>query len=137
MRIVCSIDELLRLPLDRRVNGLGPREPLQLEIPQLMRRDQIRAQSRLNRLQSRCGCLAGALALVASLAFGALYVHASSGGAFSWRLAWQSLLALLGAFVIGFIAKMLTLAITRWQFARECRRQYFALSGQRWSGNRT
>jgi hypothetical protein len=137
MKIVSSVDDLLNLPRDRRVNGMGPREPLQLNIPNLRRCDQIHAQSRLNRLQSRCGCMVGALALLASLVAGALHIYASGDATLSWRFAWLSLVTLFGAFVIGFVAKMLTLAVTRWQFARECRTQYLALSGQSRSRSQT
>ena len=127
MRIICSIEELLQLPRDRRVNGMGPREPIQLEIPGLARRDQIRVQQRLNRLQSRCGCATGAVMLLASVVVGGLRVYGRYGAAPSWSLLWESLAVLVAAFVIGFVSKMGVLAVTRWQFAYECRVQSRAL----------
>jgi hypothetical protein len=120
LRVIRSIDELLLLPSDRRVNGMGPREPIQLEIPGLARHAQIRAQQRLNRLQSRCGCVAGAVAMLASVALGALRVYTRHAGPPSWNLLWESLAVLVAAFTIGFVAKMSVLAVTRWQFAYEC-----------------
>ena len=122
-----SFDELLRLPRDPRVNGFGARLPIRLEIPNLPRHGQIRAQRPLNRLQSRCGCVAGTVALLASLAAGAVLVYGRNADGLSWRLVLEAAAALIAAFVIGFAAKMLTLAATRWQFARECRVQHHAL----------
>ena len=130
MRIVNSLDDLLRLPRDRYVNGFGVRTAVQLEIPTLARHALIRAQRPLNRLQSRCGCVAGAIAMLASLAIGAVQVYIRNAGTLSWHAATQFAVALLAAFVFGFAVKMITLAATRWQFARECRVQYRALARQ-------
>ncbi len=126
MRIVRSIDELLRLSRDPAVNGIARRARVQLEIPQLTRHQQIAAQSRLNRMQSRCGCNAGAIALLATLVVGGMQVNAGTGG-LSWRFASQSAGVLVAAFCIGFVAKFATLAVTRWQFAYECRVQHRTL----------
>ncbi len=128
MRIVSSLDELLLLPGDRRVNGMGPRLALQLEIGHLPRRELLRAQQRLNRLQQRCGCVAGAAGMFVALLVGGYFIVERNAGAFSWRWLTEPLLLVLAAFTLGFIAKMLALAITRWQFARECRRQHQQLS---------
>jgi hypothetical protein len=130
LRIVTSLDDLLRLPDDRRVNGFGTRMAVRLEIPTLSRHALIRAQRPLNRLQSRCGCAAGSIAMLASLAVGAARVYSQDPGAFSWRMAAQFAAVLLAAFLAGFVAKMTTLAATRWQFARECRAQYRVLMRQ-------
>ena len=124
MRVVNSLDELLRLPRDPRVNGFGARARLQLEIPELTRHVLMRTQESLNKLQSRCGCLAAGIVTLGTLIYGvALAVQRNS--------AWVSLqalgdiaLVLLSACVFGFIAKMGTLAITRWQFAHRCRAQH-------------
>jgi hypothetical protein len=128
LKIVTSVDELLRLPRDRRINGMGPRQPIQLQIPSLSQHSQIRAQALLSRFQSRCGCAAGALVMLVSLVVGIMQVYDRNGVALSWPVLWESAVVLLAAFVIGFVAKMLTLAFTRWQFARECRVQYLKLT---------
>jgi len=47
MRVVRSLDELPRLPSDRRVNGFRGRVPLALEIPEDARPAQLRAQDSL------------------------------------------------------------------------------------------
>ena len=129
MRIVRSLDDLLRLPRDRCVNGFGARMAVQLEILEVSRHSLINAQRLLNRLQSRCGCVAGAIAMLATLAVGASYVYAQNAETLSWRMLPQAGAVLLAAFVVGFAAKMATLATTRWQFARACRTQHRALSG--------
>lgn len=129
MRVIRSIEELLRLPGDRHVNGLGPREPIQLEIPGLARHPQVRAQQRLNRLQSRCGCATGAVAMLLSLVAGAMQVYGRHAATLSWILLWESLAVLVAAFAIGFAAKVGVLVLTRWQFAYECRVQFRALQG--------
>jgi hypothetical protein len=130
LRIVNSLDDLLRLPRDRYVNGFGARMAVQLEIPTLARHALIRAQRPLNRLQSRCGCVAGAIAMLASLAIGSAQVYISNAGTLSWHAVTQFSAVLLAAFVFGFAAKMITLIATRWQFAHECRVQYRALTRQ-------
>ncbi|QSR85327.1 hypothetical protein [Methylacidimicrobium sp. B4] len=53
MRIVRSLEELLELPRDRCVKGMGPREPLPLEIPNPRRCDPMRTRLRFPRVQSR------------------------------------------------------------------------------------
>jgi len=128
MRIVNSLDDLLRLPRDRYVNGFSARMAVRLEIPKVSRHSLIKAQRMLNRLQSRCGCVAGAIALLATLAVGASYVYAQNAETLSWRVLPQAGAVLLAAFVTGFAAKVATLAATRWQFACACRAQHRALS---------
>ena len=128
MRIVSSLEELLHLPRDRYVNGFGARMAVQLEIPGISRHALIHPQQRLNRLQLRCGCLAGAMALLATLAAGATYVYTQNASLISWHVLSQTGAVLLAAFVIGFVAKMAALTVTRWQFAHACRAQHHALS---------
>jgi hypothetical protein len=130
LRIVNSLDDLLHLPRDRYVNGYGARMTVQLEIPALSRHALIRAQRLLNRLQSRCGCVAGAIAMLASLAIGTAQVYIRNAGTLSWHVVTQTAAVLLVAFVFGFAVKMITLIATRWQFAHECRVQYRALARQ-------
>lgn len=124
MRVINSLDELLRLPRDPRVNGFGVRVPLRLEIPELTRHALLRAQGALNRLQSRCGCLAGALATLATLALGVRWLWRSELDWTSWAAVRALGLLVVAAFIAGFIGKFTTLVITRWQFAHRCRRQH-------------
>jgi uncharacterized integral membrane protein len=128
MRVVNSLDELLRLPRDRRVNGFGAREPLQLEIPTLARAALIRAQGALNDLQERCGCLAGAAAMFVVLVFGVIEVFQRNVSLLAWRAISELGIVLVAAFVLGFVGKMAALAITRWQFAHRCRLEHRTLS---------
>ncbi len=124
MRVINSLDELLRLPRDPRVNGFGARAALRLEIPELTRHALLRAQGTLNRLQSRCGCLAGALATLITLGVGVRWLWRSDLDWTSWAAVRALVLLVAAAFIAGFTAKFTTLAITRWQFARRCRRQH-------------
>lgn len=124
MRVINSLDELLRLPRDPRVNGFGARVPLRLEIPELTRHGLLRTQGTLNRLQSRCGCLAGALATLATLIAGITWLWRRDIDWLSWAALRGFALTFAAAFVAGLIAKFATLAITRWQFARRCRKQH-------------
>ena len=121
MRIVSSLDQLVALPRDRSVNGYGARTPLRLEIPAVTRHSLLRAERALNRLQSRCGCMAGAIVTLIALGAGAIDLVRSVALAWSWDLPIRALLVLAGAFLLGLAAKLLTLAATRWQFARACR----------------
>lgn len=127
MRIVNSLDELLRLPRDPRVNGLGARTRVQLEIPGLTRHALLHAQGSLNTLQARCGCFAGGLVTLGALIYGCSYVVRHQATLFSFGALRGLGITLLAAFFAGFIAKFLTLAITRWQFAWRCRAQHRAL----------
>jgi len=120
MRIVSSLDQLANLPRDRTVNGFGSRTPLRLEIPAVARHSLLRAERALNRLQSRCGCMAGAIVTLIALGAGAVDLVRSGALAWSWDLPVRALLVLAGAFLLGLMAKIFTLAATRWQFARAC-----------------
>lgn len=123
MRTVSSLEQLAMLPRDRAVNGFVRRTPLRLEIPHVARHGLLRAERALNRLQARCGCVAGGLATLAALAAG-IVVLADGGLDWSWRLPLQVAAWLGLAFIAGLAGKFLVLALTRWQFARTCRVQH-------------
>jgi hypothetical protein len=120
MRIVSSLDQLANLPRDRTVNGFGSRAPLRLEIPAVTRHSLLRAERALNRLQSRCGCMAGAIATLIAIGAGTFDLFRSGSLAWSWDLPVRVLLVLTAAFLLGLAAKFVTLVATRWQFARAC-----------------
>lgn len=96
MRIVSSLDDLLRLPRDRYVNGFGARMVVQLEIPGFARHVLLHAQRSLNRLQSRCGCMAGAIAMLVTLTSGAVQVYSQNAATFSWSVMTQFAVAKAG-----------------------------------------
>ena len=128
MRIVTSLDELLSLPRDGRVNGFAERQPVRLAIAGLPLHRLLGAQAGLDRLQKRCGCLSGGVAMLACLASGGAGLAIEAPGPGGAAL-WLRLLGLVAAaFVAGLAAKLLTLALTRWQFARLCRRQHRQLA---------
>jgi hypothetical protein len=130
MRIVNSLDELLRLPADARVNGYRVREPLRLEIPALARVALASAQDALNRLQERCGCIAGAGAMFATLLVGVAKVFQRNPSLLTWRAFSEFFAVLVVSFALGSVAKLAALAVTRWQFAYRCRVQHYLLSMQ-------
>jgi hypothetical protein len=134
MRIVSSLDQLAALPRDRTVNGFGSRMPLRLEIPAVARHSLLRSERALNRLQSRCGCMAGAIATLTALGAGAVDLFRSGAPAWSWDLPARVLLVLAAAFLLGLAAKLVTLVATRWQFARACRLHVRALAGDAGGG---
>ena len=121
MRDIISLDELLKLPRDSRVNGFGFRTPVRLEIPGFSRHLQIRAQESLNALRTRCGCIAGGV--VTSMAVIAAVVLPLQWNAtwLSWLTLREIALGLIAAFFAGLLAKLGTLVITRWQYAHRCR----------------
>ena len=123
MRIVSSLEQLAALPRDRRVNGYASRTRLRLEIPAVARHALLRAETALNRLQSRCGCMAGAIATMAALGAGTFALLREDALVWSWRFPARLLLVVAGAFVLGLLVKFLALAATRWQFAYACRAQ--------------
>ena len=124
MRVVNSLDELLRLPRDPRVNGFGARTRVRLEIPELTRHALLRTQNSLNRLQSRCGCVAGGVVTLGMLVYGVIFAFQRNATWLSLHLLADLAMVLLVAFVSGFAAKMATLAVTRWQFTLRCRAQH-------------
>ena len=128
MRVVNTLDELLQLPRDARVNGFRARELLQLEIPALTRHALAGAQDSLNSLQEREGALAGAGVMFFALIAGVLKVFYLNTSMLSWLAVGELFIVLVVSFDLGFIAKLGALAFTRWQFARRCRAQHHMLS---------
>ena len=128
MRVVNSLDDLLQLPRDARVNGFRARELLQLEIPALTRHALIGAQDALNSLQERGGALAAAGVMLLTMTFGVIKVFARNPSMFTWRAIGELIVVLAISFCIGTVAKLAALAFTRWQFAYRCRAQHRMLS---------
>ena len=128
MRIVHSLDELLELPREPAVNGYGAREALRLEIPKLATDATTRAQESLNSLQERCGSLAAAGVMLLMLIAGVFSLFQRNATIFSFRALAELAVVLVISFCFGALAKMVTLSVTRWQFARRCREQYEELS---------
>lgn len=128
MRIVHTLDELLELPRDERVNGFGRREALQLEIPTLTVHALTDAQDALNSLQERGGSLAAAGIMLLALITGVINVFMRNPSIFSGRALLELAAVLVISFGLGAAGKMAALAFTRWQFARRCREQYDELS---------
>ena len=128
MRVVNSLDELLQLPRDRSVNGLHRRSPVQLAIPDLTRHALTGAQEALNSLQERGGTIAAATAMFIALIAGVIKVCVTNPSMLSTR-AFAELAVVLGiSFGIGALARVVALAVTRWQFGYRCRTQYRVLS---------
>jgi hypothetical protein len=120
--VVRSIADLRKLPRDRRVNGLLARSRLAVRVPGLRVSDQLRLEAVLNRYQSRCGCTAGAACFLGALVAGGVYVMSTSGGFLSFGFLKDAAAVLAAAFVLGFLAKLVALQVTRWQFSAACRR---------------
>jgi hypothetical protein len=130
MRIVHSLDELLILPRDSRVNGLRSRAEVRLEIPDIARPELVRAQDSLNELQERRGALAGAGVMLELLIAGVIEVMQRHASLLSWRAAAELFGVLALAFALGFIARLASCAYTRRQFGRRCLELHRALAGQ-------
>jgi hypothetical protein len=128
MRVVNSLEDLLQLPRDSRVNGFRARELLQLEIPALTRHALIGAQDALNSLQERGGALAAAGVMLLTMTFGVINVFYRNASMFSWRAIGELVIVLAVSFGIGAFARLAALAFTRWQFAYRCRAQHRMLS---------
>ena len=128
MRIVHSLDELLELPREPGVNGFRAREPLRLEIPRLASDVSTRAQDSLNSLQERCGSLAASGVMFLALVAGVFKVFHRNPTLLSWQALSELAAVLVISFFLGALAKMVALAITRWQFARRCQEHYEKLS---------
>lgn len=128
VRVINSLDELLHLPRDSRVNGLGRRAPVRLEIPGQPRHALIRAQESLNALRNRCGCIAGGI--VTTLATVAAVVLPLQRNAqwFSLPTLRDIALGLIVAVFAGLAAKLATLFVTRWEFALRCRIHHHRLA---------
>jgi hypothetical protein len=128
MRVVSSLDDLLQLPRDSRVNGFRARELLQLEIPALTRHALTGAQDALNNLQERGGALAAAVAMLFAMTAGIANVFYRNSMQFTLRAIGEILAVIAISFCIGAGAKLAALAFTRWQFAYRCRAQHRMLS---------
>jgi hypothetical protein len=128
MRVVNSLDDLLQLPRDSRVNGFRARELLQLEIPALTRHALIGAQDALNSLQERGGAMAAAAVMLLAMTFGVISVFQRNPSMFSWRAIGELIVVVGISFCIGTVARLGALAFTRLQFAYRCRAQHRMLS---------
>jgi len=128
MRVVSSLDDLLQLPRDSRVNGFRARELLQLEIPALTRHALTGAQDALNSLQERGGALAAAIAMLLVMTAGIASVFYRHSMQFTLRAIVELVAVVAVSFCIGAAAKLAALAFTRWQFAYRCRAQHRMLS---------
>ena len=131
MRTVHSLDELLILPSDRRVNGYRVRAAVRLDIPHVARPALAEAQDALNELQERGGSLAGAVCMLATLVYGVVLVMQRHDSLWSLRAGGELLAAIGLSFTIGFVARFASSVHTRWQFRRRCRELHRALSGSR------
>lgn len=128
MRIVHSLDELLILPRDRRVNGLRARTEVRLEIPDIERPALARAQDALNQLQERGGALTGALVMLLLLVLGVIEVLQRHESLLTLRAGAELVAVLALSFALGFVARLASCAYTRWQFGKVCREQHRALA---------
>ena len=131
MRTVHSLAELLLLPRDPRVNGFRTRAGVRLEIPDVERSAQMRAQDALNELQEGSGAMAGAVCMLATLIYGVVQVIQREESLFGLRAAGELVIVLGVAFTLGFVARLAACAFTRLQFARRCRALHHALAGER------
>lgn len=127
MRVVNSLDELLALPNDRRVNGFRKRIPVRLDIPAVTKPVLVRAQYALNDLQERCGSLGAAGFMFVTLLYGVMQVFQRNASLLTMRAALELGAVLAISFAAGALGKYLCMAVTRWQFARRCRAQHRAL----------
>ena len=128
MRIVHSLDELLELPREPGVNGFRAREPLRLEIPRISSDVSTLAQDSLNSLQERGGSLAASGVMFLALVAGVFRVFHRNPTLLSWQALSELAAVLVISFGLGALAKMVALAVTRWQFARRCKELYEKLS---------
>ncbi len=121
--VIQSADDLRRLARDPRVNGLFLRNALAVRVPGMTLRDQLRLERALNRYQSRCGCTAAAACFLTVLVAGGMYAATANGGLLSFGFLRDAAAVLVAAFALGFVAKLVALQVTRWQFAAACRRR--------------
>lgn len=130
MRIVHSLDELLILPRDSRVNGFRARAEVRLDIPDITQPAQVRAQDSLNELQESGGSLAGAVCMLLTLVYGVVLVVQRHETLWSFRAAGELLAAVGLSFVIGFAARFVSCVHTRWEFHRRCRELHRMLADE-------
>ena len=131
MRTVKTLAELLLLPRDPRVNGFRTRAGVRLEIPDVERSAQMRAQDALNELQEGSGALAGAVCMLATLIYGVVQVIRRQESLFCLQAVGELLIVLGVSFTLGFVARLASCAFTRRQFSRRCRALHRALAGER------
>jgi hypothetical protein len=131
MRTVHSLDELLVLPRDRRVNGFRARTEVRLDIPDITRPALVRAQDALNELQESGGSIAGAMCTLAMLVYGVVLVLQRHDSLLTVRAAGEMLAVLGLSFALGFAARFASCVHTRWQFTRRCRALHRALAEQK------
>ena len=130
MRVVNSMDELLALPRDKRVNGFRRRTLVRLEIPALTKPVLVRAQFALNELQERGGAVGAAGFMFVALLAGVLRVFERNDSLLNLHAAIELGIVLAISFAAGALGKYAELAVTRWQFTRRCRAQHRHLSSQ-------
>jgi hypothetical protein len=121
MRVVHSLDELLILPRDTRVNGFRVRSEVRLDIPDITQPAQVRAQDSLNELQERGGSLAGAVCMLLTLVYGVVLVVQRHQTLWSLRALGELCAAVGLSFAIGLAARFASCVHTRWEFRRRCR----------------
>lgn len=129
MRIVHTLDELALLASDRQVNGFWARTEVRLEIPAITEPALLSAQEELNQLQDRRGTVACTGLMFLTLMGGVITVMNRHESLLSWRAAAELLLVLGFAFTLGYVARFVSRAWTRWQFAHRCREQHRRLMG--------
>lgn len=122
LHIIRTAEDLDILPSDCRVNGLSTRNRVVFDIPDITRGDQIRWETVLNRYQLRCGCMTGAVCFLVALVAGGAYFVNNSDSVFSIVFLGRACLFFVASAVVGFAAKLVSLQVTRFQFARACRR---------------
>jgi hypothetical protein len=130
MYVVHSLDELLILPRDSRVNGFRARAEVRLDIPALTQPALVRAQDSLNELQERGGSLAGAVCMLLMLVYGVVLVMQRHDTFWSLRAAGELLAAVGLSFAIGLAARFASCLHTRWEFRRRCHDLHRALTGE-------
>jgi hypothetical protein len=128
LTLVRSLDQLLLLPRDPRVNGFGPRSPVRIGISGLSPPERVRAERALNRLQSRCGCVAGGVTSLAAVTLGIAHVYWQAPPLLGWATVRQMIVVLALSIAAGLLAKLMTLLVIRVEFERECRVQHKLLS---------
>lgn len=128
MYVVHSLDELLSLPRDSRVNGFRARAEVRLDIPSLTQPALVRAQDSLNELQERGGSLSGAVCMLLTLVYGVVLVMQRHESLWSVRAAGELFAAVGLSFSLGLAARFASCLHTRWEFRRRCRDLHRALA---------
>ncbi len=126
---VISIRDLEALPQDRYVNGWSTRDRVVLDLPDSPRHKQIRWEAKLNRYQTRCGCVAGAACLFVALLGGGAYLVSISNSILSTRFFWHACLLVVVSGGVALAAKLVSLAVTRVQFSLMCKRIVREMTG--------